>query len=124
MGMDAHFFKVPKSKWNLDTNSNKGYGVRVSPYEETYIETDYYNIRNNHVLHDLIEEVIVKGQYHEAEYDNGADYRVTMEMLDELDKRSDYNYEVTEYTRDVKADMIKSKYHGEDIYDYYYTSNW
>ena len=124
MGMDAYFFKVPKSKWNLDTNSKTDYGVRVSPYEETSIETDYYNIRNNHVLHDLIEEVIVKGHYHEKEYDNGANYRVTMEMLDELDKRSNYNYEVTEFTRDVKADMVKSKYHGEDIYDYYYTSNW
>lgn len=53
--------------------SGKGYGVRVSSYEETSIETKYYNIRNNHVLHDLIDEAIVKGHYHETEYDNGAD---------------------------------------------------
>lgn len=124
MGMDAHFFKVPKSKWNLANNSNKGYGVEVSPYPEVAIETGYYNIRNNCVLHKLIEDVVVKGHHHEAEYENGADYLVTMQMLDELDVFSDYDPEVTEYTKHVKADMIKSKYHGEDIYDYYYTSNW
>lgn len=125
MGMDARFEKYPKSKFNVDTNATESdlWEHPVSPYEAIAIGALEF-LRNEREVHDRIANLM--SRRYDSEFVNSADYRITEKDVKELLEENVVNYSarVEEILSEVLADMVKSKYKGQALYDYYYTANW